>query len=119
MLTVTNYVNRTTQEGKTYCALELTGDEPEMVLSKATGRYYITARKCFMSTTFNEAICKNFIGKQFPGSIVKVECDPYEFTVPETGEVITRQHRYDYSPVESGTTEQAVFGRQTEEVTSF
>lgn len=119
MLTVTNFVSRTSQEGKTYCALELTSEEPEMVLSKATGRYYITARKCFMSTTFNEAICKNLLGKQFPGCIIKTECEPYEFTVPETGEVITRQHRYDYSPIESGTPEQAVFGKQTQQVASF
>ncbi|RDB06904.1 hypothetical protein [Runella aurantiaca] len=114
MLTVTNYAIRTTQEGKNYYALELTSDEPEMVLSRSTGRYYITARKCFMSTTFNETVCKNFIGKQFPGSITKVECTPYEFTVPETGEVITRQHRYEYSPLENGTPEQAVFGNQFE-----
>lgn len=116
MLTVTAYVSRTSQEGKPFCALELTSDDPEMVLSRATGKYYITARKCFMSSTFSEVICKNFIGKQFPGSIAKVECEPYKFTVPETGEVITRQHRYEYSPVDSGTAEEAVFGKQLETV---
>jgi hypothetical protein len=42
------------------------------------------------------------------GSIAKVECEPYEFTIPETGEVISRQHRYDYSPTEQSNMEQLV-----------
>ena len=108
MLTITNYAQRTNQEGKDYFSLELTSDEPEMVLSQA-GKYYITTRKCMMSSTFTEPICKVMLGKQFPGSISKVECEPYEFTVPETGEAITRQHRYEYVPMEASTTEQAVF----------
>ncbi|WP_273216153.1 hypothetical protein [Runella zeae] len=110
MLTVTNYALRKSQEGNSYFVLELTSDEPEMVLSRATNRYYITARKCYMSSTLNEAICKKMVGKEFVGSIIKVACEPYEFTVPETGEVITREHRYEYSPIAEGTAEQAVFG---------
>lgn len=94
--------------GNPYFALELTSDEPEIVLSQ-TGRYYITTRKCTMSSTLPESICKSMIGKQFPGSISKVECEPYEFTVPETGEVITRHHRYEYIPQEAASPEQAVF----------
>ncbi len=110
MLTITGYTQRTNTTGEVYFALELTSDEPEMVLSRATNRYYITARKCYMSSTFNEAVCKKMVGKEFVGSIVKVPCEPYEFTVPETGEVITREHRYEYSPIAEGTAEQAVFG---------
>ncbi|GAB3169731.1 hypothetical protein GCM10027291_20540 [Telluribacter humicola] len=80
MLQVTNYVKRTTKEGNEYFALELTSDDPEMVLSKS-GNYYITTRKCYMSSTLSEPVCKAMIGKQFPGSISRVECEPYEFTV--------------------------------------
>lgn len=122
MLTITNYVQRNNSDEQAYFALELTSDEPEMVLSRTTNRYYITARKCYMSSTFNEAICKKMVGKEFPGSIVKAKCEPYEFTVPETGEVITREHRYEYSPFEEGSAEQAVFGNgetQPIEVPSF
>jgi hypothetical protein len=43
-----------------------------------------------------------------PGAIVKVECDSYEYTLPETGEIIHLTHRYEYSP-HGGSNEQAVF----------
>ncbi len=108
MLTITSYVQRTSlTDGSTYYALELTSSEPEVVKSQ-NGRFYITARRCFMSCTFSEAACVSMIGKQFPGTVSKVECDPYEYVVPETGETITRHHRYEYTPVESSS-EEAVF----------
>ncbi len=112
MLTVTNYSQRKTLEGSSFFSLELTSDQPEVVLSKTSNKYYITARKCYMSSTFNEVVCKSMVGKQFPGSITKVACEPYEFTVPETGETITREHRYEYSPFAEGSAEEAVFGEK-------
>jgi hypothetical protein len=33
-----------------------------------------------------------------PGTIERVECDPYNYTVPETGEVVTLAHTYEYVP---------------------
>jgi len=123
MLTVTDYQQRTNEEGKDYFVLELTSEEPEMVLSQNTNRYYITVRKCYMSTTFNETICKKMLGREFPGSIIKATCEPYEYTIPETGEVITRNHRYGYSPIAAVTAEQAVFAEshstEMEAVPSF
>lgn len=73
-------------------------------------RSYATARKCTMSTTFDEATCKQLIGKHMPGSIKKVEAEPYEYTVPKTGQVITLDYRYEFSPEEDNTSmEAAVF----------
>ena len=108
MVTVTAYQKRTSTEGKDYFSLELQSDDLEFVISQNTGRHYLTARKCWISSTFNEAICQKMLGKSMAGSITKTECEPYEFTIPETGEVITRQHRYDYSPSEQGNMEQVV-----------
>jgi hypothetical protein len=110
MLVITDYQQRSSQDGRTYFALELTSDEPELVISQQTGRFYATVRKCFMPSTFPEAICRNMVGKQLPGSITKTDCEPYEWTVPETGEVITRSHRYEYQPVEQSSMEQTVLG---------
>ena len=31
-----------------------------------------------------------------PGKIEKVEVEPYEYAIPETGELITLSHRYEY-----------------------
>ena len=110
MLTVTAYQQRTAQDGREYFALELTSDDLELVVSQQTGRYYATVRKCYMPSTFPETICRAMIGKQLPGSITRTECEPYEFTIPETGEVINRSHRYEYQPVEQGSMEKTVLG---------
>ncbi|MBO0952022.1 hypothetical protein [Fibrella forsythiae] len=108
MVTVSDYQQRTSTEGTPFQVLELTSQELEMVVSQQTGRYYATVRKCYIPATFPEAVCRLMVGKQLPGCIIKTECDPYEFTVPETGEVITRKHRYEYSPVEQSSMEQTV-----------
>lgn len=110
MVKVTGYQLRNAKDGNSYFALELQSDELEFVMSKNTGRHYATVRKCFMSSTFNQDICEMMIGKSMPGSISKVECEPYSFTIEETGEEITRQHRYEYLAVETQDTEQVIMG---------
>ena len=103
MVTVTAFQERTSQEGKPFYALEITSDELDLVISQQTGRYYATQFKCWISSTFTEPVCKLMLGKKMKGSIVKIDCEPYEFTVPETGEVITRNHRYEYTPTEQAS----------------
>lgn len=109
MVTVTGFQQRTsTTDGSHYFSLELQSDELEFVISQNTGRYYATVRKCWMSSTFSETICKQMVGKSMVGTIIKVPSEPYEFTIPETGEVITRNHRYEYAPVETQNMEKVV-----------
>lgn len=103
MVTVKNYHLRTVEEGKTFISLELTG-EIELVQSANTGRFYATARRCFISSTFDEATAQQMVGKQLPGNIVKVPCEQYQYIVPETKEEITLAHRFDYVPEESTST---------------
>lgn len=111
MVTVTGYVQKESTTGKIFYALELTGDM-EMSISKTTGKHFATARKTTMASTFDESTCKTLIGKQLPGSIQKVESDePYEYTVPSTGETILLDYRYEYSSVEDNiSVEAAVLG---------
>ncbi|MFT7073412.1 MAG: hypothetical protein ACJAX3_002408 [Patiriisocius sp.] len=110
MVKVTGFQKRKSNEGNIYYALELQSDELEFVVSKNTGRHYATVRKCFMSSTFNQDICEMMIGKSMPGTILKVECEPYSFVIEESGEEITRHHRYEYLPVETQDTEQVIMG---------
>lgn len=111
MVTVTNYVEKKSNAGKAFFALELSGDV-EMAISQTSGKMFATVRKSFMACTFDETICKTLIGKQMPGSILKVDADePYEYTVPSTGEKILLDYRYEYSPVEANqSVESAVLG---------
>ena len=95
MVQVVNYQTRTTEDGKQFFILNLEG-EVEFVKSETTGNTYATVKKCNLSTTFSELTCKRLVGTELPGKITKVECKPYEYANPATGEVMTLTHRYEY-----------------------
>lgn len=95
MVRISNYIKRTTEEGKDFFVLELQGGI-EMVKSQETGKFYVTARKTTISSTFDELTCKSLIGTELPGKVEKVSCEPYEYTIKETAEVITLSHRFEY-----------------------
>ena len=99
MVIVKNYHLREGDRGD-YVTLELEGDM-ELVQSQNTGRFYATARRCYIYSTFDEATASRMIGSQMPGRIVRIACEPYEFTIPESGEVVTLAHSWDYVPDES------------------
>ena len=99
MVTVTNFFVRENKDGKPFVALELSGDI-EMIQSAQTGRFYASAKRCTVSSVFSEDMAKTLIGKQLPGRIERVECEAYEYTVKETGEVLSLMHTYTYVPEE-------------------
>jgi hypothetical protein len=101
MVTVKNVHSRESERGK-FMSLELTGDA-ELVQSQNTGRFYATVRRCFISSTFDEETAKALVGTKFKGSIVRAESEEYDFTIPDTGEVIKLAHRWDYVPEEGVT----------------
>lgn len=107
MVTISSYVQRTNAEGEIFHALIIQGGI-EMVQSKETGNFYATAKRASITSTFDEETCKSIIGTQIPGSIKKVECEPYEYTIKETGEIITLNHHWTYLP-EGETVEENVF----------
>ena len=95
MVRIVNYQKRVAEGGKEFFTLELQGGI-EMVKSQETGKFYITARKASISSTFDERTCQALIGTELPGSVRKVDCEEYEYTIKDTGEVITLSHRYEY-----------------------
>ena len=96
MVRIINYKKRETEEGKVFFVLELQGGL-EMVKSRETNKYYATAKRATIPSTFDEETCKSLIGQEMPGNINKVETEPYEFTIKETGEVIELTHRWEYT----------------------
>lgn len=84
------------ESGKTFCSLQLQGGV-EPVQSK-TGRYYLTVRSCWISTTFTEDMCRGLLGTSLPGNVVKVPCQPYEYTAKDTGEILTLDYTWEYQP---------------------
>ncbi|MFL0081297.1 hypothetical protein [Tenacibaculum maritimum] len=99
MVTIINYKERQKEDGTTFYVLEVQGGI-EMIRSKVTGNFYATAKKAYVPSTFDETICKGLIGTQMDGSIKKQDCEPYEYTIKDTGEVIELTHTYVFLPPE-------------------
>ena len=94
MVTIIDYTLRTSNEGRSFFALILQGGIE--IVKSANGSTYVTIRKCSLPTTFDELTCKSLVGQDLPGTIQKVECDPYEYTIEKTGEIIMLSHRFEY-----------------------
>lgn len=91
---IIDYKLRESLEGKSFFALVLQGGVE--IVKSASGNSYATVKTVSMPSTFDEATCKAMIGLEMPGTIQKVECAPYEYTIQETGEIILLSHRYEY-----------------------
>lgn len=98
---------RKNSQGEEFTSLTVMGGL-EMVKSEKTGKFYATARKCSIPSTFDRTTAKSFIGSNMPGTVEKVECEPYPFTM-KGGEVIQLSHTYAYNPTPA-TTEEVVMG---------
>jgi hypothetical protein len=99
MVIIKGYRCQENKDGKEFIALVLQGDV-EFVQSLQTGRFYATAKRCTISSTFDEITAEALIGTKLPGHIERTPCPEYNFTVPETGEVIKLAHTYQYQPDE-------------------
>lgn len=97
MVTVKDYHIRKGDDGGEFISLELTGDVC-FVQSQRSGRFYAAAKRCFMYAALDESTAKSLVGSKMPGSIERVSCDPYEFTIPDTGEVLSLSYSYQYRP---------------------
>jgi hypothetical protein len=107
MVTIVDYKERTNSSEEKFFVLILQGGI-EVVVSKATGKPYITARKASIPCTFNEVVVKTLIGTTMSGVIEKIQCDPYDYTLPN-GEVIQLDYTYQYSS-EPASIEEVVMG---------
>lgn len=102
MVTIKEYRLQESKDGKDFIALVLQGDV-ELVQSMETGRFYATARRCKISSTFDEETALSILGTKLPGRIERLDCEEYEYTLPESGEVIKLAHTYQYVPDDTPT----------------
>jgi len=114
MVTVIGFVPRKNQEGEKFYSLILHGGIT-IIQSKQSGSYYATSRRCSIPSTFDEQTCKSMIGEKLQGSIQKQNCEPYEFTDENTGEIVELNHRWVYLP-EGASMEEAIFEGDPQEV---
>jgi hypothetical protein len=102
MVTITNFYVVEKKNGTKFISIELTGSA-ELIQSQSSSKWYATVRKCRIPSTFDENTAKFMLGQKLEGEIVRVIVPAYEFTNKKTGEVITLQHSYAYSPRESAS----------------
>lgn len=95
MVTIVDSKNYEREDGTKFNILVVQGGV-EAVKSQTTGKTYLTSRRARVGSTFDEVTCKMLIGTQLPGEVRKVQTDPYEYTVEDTGEIISLSHRYEY-----------------------
>ncbi|MBS9768801.1 MAG: hypothetical protein KGV44_14860 [Flavobacteriaceae bacterium] len=100
MVRIIGFQERQKEDGTIFYVLELQGGI-ETVISQTTGNMYLTAKKATLPSTFDKVTCQALIGTDMEGQIVKEECEPYLYTVKETGEELTLHHRYVYKQKES------------------
>lgn len=105
MVRIINYKERVREDGESFYVLELQGGI-QMVKSQQTNKFYVTAKRATIPSTFDETTCKALIGTELPGEIQKVDCDLYDYTIKETGEIIQLDYRYEYCEEESQEEEQ-------------
>ena len=108
MVTISGVEKRKNKKDEDFNVLILHGDV-ETVISKETGKPYLTARKTSIPCTFDEVVAKKMLGKELPGEILKMDCDEYDFTIPETGKKIKLDYTYVYNPEPVGI-EETVLG---------
>jgi hypothetical protein len=88
--------NEKTKES--YSVLILSGD-PEVLISKSSGRPYISARKTTIPVALDEKQAQALIGKELPGTIERVSCTPFQVKLA-TGKKVTIATAFQYMPPE-------------------
>ena len=96
MVTIVDFEKRKNEQDEEFNVLILQGGV-EAIISHQSGKPYITARKTSIPCTFGDDFATNLIGKELPGEIQRIECDPYTYEVPSTGEKLKLTHTYQYN----------------------
>lgn len=96
MVTIISHKKNINKAGEEFNSLIIMGGV-EAVQSKETQRFYLTSRKATISSTFDEETCKGLVGTKLPGSIEKVQCEPYDYKI-ESGETIQLNYSWRYNP---------------------
>ena len=95
MVTIVDYKTYEREDGTTFNTLVVQGGL-EAVKSKETGNTYLTAKTARVPCTFDELICESLKGTQLLGSVKKVDSEPYEYAIPNSGEIVTLTHKFEY-----------------------
>lgn len=94
-VTVIQVLQVENSEGQTFVSLVLQGGIT-MIQSKSSGKFYATSKRTRIASTFDYETAKHMIGEKIPGDIVKVPCEAYSYTIPDTNETVTLDFTYQF-----------------------
>lgn len=95
--------NEKTQES--YSVLLLAGD-PEVMISKSSGRPYVSVRRTSIPCSLEEKEAQALIGKELPGTIERVSCTPFEVKLAN-GKKVKVSTAFQYLPAETVSEKEA------------
>lgn len=67
----------------------------ESVVSKSTGKIYLTKKRALVATTLDKETAAELIGTELSGKVIRVETEPYEYEL-DNKKTITLNHRWEY-----------------------
>lgn len=97
MVTIAEVVKALTKDGEPLISLVVMG-AIEPVVSQTTGRVYMSARKTRVPCTFSYEVAKSMVGQTLPGTVKRIECEPYSIVLPGSNKKIKLEHTYVYDP---------------------
>ena len=107
MVTIVGFQKRTNAEDQEFNVLVLQGGI-ELIKSSETGNYYASAKRATITCTFDERMCRQLIGSKLPGTVERVPCEEYDFSIPDTEEVVKLSHTFKYN-AEPASAEEHVY----------
>ena len=99
MVQIIGFEKKQSKSKESYAVLILAG-EPEVMISKSSGRPYISAKKTTIPCALEENQAQALIGKELPGSIERVACTPFEVKLA-TGKKVRISTAYQFLPAET------------------
>lgn len=109
MVKVISYETRSNDLGEEFNVLIVQGGITP-VLSKETGKFYLTSKKASIPCTFDNDSCAELVGTSLDGKVVKVKTEPYSYVIEDTGESVEIDYRYEYLNEELMLEEQHLVG---------
>ena len=92
---VVGYEKKKSAKGGSFIIIKVEGGV-QSIFNEQTKKWYLTSMKTNIIASIDETTCKNLVGTELPGTIVKQKCMPYNYTVPLSGKTLTIAHRFVY-----------------------
>ena len=99
MVQIIGFEKKQSKSKESYAVLILAA-EPEVMISKSSGRPYISVRKTSIPCALEESQAQALIGKELPGTIERVSVTPFQLTLA-SGKKVKISSAFQYKPPET------------------